>query len=174
MFRFIWSHDVVYAILVSFRVLRHWEKLREIPESDDATITCMLSYIVSTWTLIKIWHDIVSSYGIRLAVVWIWAYMYMYMRAIIYWTKLITQLVNGSISVWICGVGQCIWDLLANYSQRIFGAWRVTTLLYGSLSFNLIGQNGFLCKRLKIKRFHIPYFSVRQIKWGISLENFLH
>ena len=27
---------------------------------------------------------------------------------------IITQLVNGSISVWLCGVGQSIWDILLN------------------------------------------------------------
>ena len=34
--------------------------------------------------------------------------------------KLLTQLVNGSISVWIWCVWQSIWDILLNYSQRIF------------------------------------------------------
>ena len=33
-----------------------------------------------------------------------------------------TQLVNGSIPVWICDIGQSTWDILLNYSQRIFGA----------------------------------------------------
>ena len=60
--------------------------------------------------------------------------------SIIYWTKVITQLVNGSISVWIC-------DVLLNYSQRIFDAPWVTSLHHGCLNSNLIGQNGFLSPR---------------------------
>ena len=67
--------------------------------------------------------------------------------SIIYWTKVITQLINGSISVWICDVGQSIWDILLNYSQRIFGAQWVTSLHHGCLNSNLIGQNGFLSPR---------------------------
>ena len=47
---------------------------------------------------------------------------------LIYWTKLTKQLINGSIFVWICGVGKSIQDLLLNYSQRIFGAQWVTSL----------------------------------------------
>ena len=46
----------------------------------------------------------------------------------IYWIELIMQHVNGSISVWICGVEQSIWDILLNYSQRIFDAQWVTRL----------------------------------------------
>ena len=59
-------------------------------------------------------------------------------------------LVNGSISVWICGVGQYIRDILLNYSQRIFGAQTVTSLQHDCLSSNLNGQNGFLSPR------HLP------------------
>ena len=62
----------------------------------------------------------------------------------IYWTKVITQLVNSSISVWIFCVGQSFWDILLNYLRRIFGGQWVTSLQHGCLSSNLIGQNGFL------------------------------
>ena len=65
----------------------------------------------------------------------------------LYWTKIITQLVNGPISVWLCGVGQSVWDILLNYSQRIVGAQWVASLQHGSLSSNLIGQNAFLGPR---------------------------
>ena len=61
----------------------------------------------------------------------------------IYWTKIITQLVNGSFSVWIYDVGQSIWDILLSYSQRLFGANWITAVQYGSLSSNRIVQNGF-------------------------------
>ena len=68
----------------------------------------------------------------------------------------ITQLKHGSIAVWMYGVGQSIWDIFLNSSQRIFVAQWVTSLQHGSLSSNLIGQNGFfgtqtLAKRLKLK-----------------------
>ena len=78
-----------------------------------------------------------------------------------YWTKIITQLINGPISVWLCGVGQSIWDILLNYSQRMFGAQGVAPLQYDSLSSNLIGQNAFVGPRhmqrgWKFKRFPYP------------------
>ena len=91
----------------------------------------------------------------------------------------ITQLKNGSIAVWMYGVGQSIWDIFLNSSQRIFVAQWVTSLQHGSLSSNLIGQNGFfvtqtLAKRLKFKKkFNIPYSSVVPIRWGMPLENLL-
>ena len=66
---------------------------------------------------------------------------------ILYWIKVITQLINGSTSVWICGVGQSVWDILLNYSQKIFGAQWVTSLQHRCHSSNLIGQNGFLSPR---------------------------
>ena len=78
------------------------------------------------------------------------------------------------ISVWTCGVGQSIWDILLNNSQRIFGAQWVTSLQHGSLSSNLIGQNGLLGPRrlpTGLKLFNIHYSSFRPIWWGMSLEN---
>ena len=94
----------------------------------------------------------------------------------LYWTKFITQLVNGPISVWLCGVGQSIADILLNYSQRIFGAEWAASLQPGSLSSNLIGQNGFYvpgaCQGVRnFKLFNISYSNVRSIRWGLSLEN---
>ena len=76
-----------------------------------------------------------------------------------------------------CGLGQSIWDILLNYSQRIFGAQWVAALQHGSLSYNPIGQNAFyltqaLVKRLKIKKKNnIPNSSIGSIRWGLSLEN---
>ena len=32
----------------------------------------------------------------------------------LYWTKLITQLENGSISIWAYDLGQFLWDILLN------------------------------------------------------------
>ena len=58
------------------------------------------------------------------------------------------QLVSGSISVWLCVVRQFIWDMLLNYSQRIFDCEWVASLQHGSLSANLIGQNTFLVQEL--------------------------
>ena len=92
----------------------------------------------------------------------------------LYWTKFITQLVNGPISVWLRGVGQSIWDILLNYSQRIFGAQWVASLQHGSLSSNLICQNAFLIPRRfprGLKIFNIPYSNISSIRWGLSLEN---
>ena len=95
-----------------------------------------------------------------------------------FWTKFIMQLINGSISVWICGVGQSIWDILLNYSQRIFGAWWVKSLQHGSLSSNLIGQNSCLGPRhlprfLKFKTFQYPHLhryanKTRNVAWKSS------
>ena len=97
-------------------------------------------------------------------------------RIDIYWTKVITQLVNGPIFVWICGIGQSIWDILLNYSQRIFVAQGVMSLQHGWLSSNLIGQMAFwvpgACQEVKnLKRFKIPYSNARPIRCKMSLEN---
>ena len=65
--------------------------------------------------------------------------------------------------------------VLLNYSQKIFGAQWVTSLQHGSLSSNLIGENGFLgptCQELKNLKFSIsPTSTPRPIRWGMSLEN---
>ena len=89
------------------------------------------------------------------------------------------QLVNGSIFVWICGVGKSIREILFNYSRRIFGAQWVTSLQHGSLSSHLIGQNGFLgsqallAKRLKYKTFQYRLLQhsankMRNVAWKSS------
>ena len=44
----------------------------------------------------------------------------MYIESIPQKNKLMTQLVNGSISQWKCGVGKSILDILLNYSQEYF------------------------------------------------------
>ena len=94
----------------------------------------------------------------------------------LYWTQVITQFVNGLISVWICGVGQPIRDILLNYSQRIFGARWVTSLQHDCLSSNRIGQNVFwvagACQEVKnLKKIKILYSNVRPKRCGMSLEN---
>ena len=93
------------------------------------------------------------------------------------WTKIITQLVNGSISVLICDVGQSRWEILLDYSQRIFVAQWVTSLQHGSQSSSLIGQNVFfwsraLPRRLKHKTFqhHILQRYAKKMK-NVALKS---
>ena len=88
------------------------------------------------------------------------------------------QLVNGSSSVWICGVGQSIWDIFVYYSQKIFDAQWVTFLQHGWLSSGLIGQNGFLGPRRlprgqKFNTFQYPLLQryvnkMRNVAWKSS------
>ena len=74
----------------------------------------------------------------------------------VYLTKLITQLVNGWISVCICGVVQSVWDILLNYSQIIFvHRAGVKSLQHDSLSPNSdwskwLFRSQALAKRLQV------------------------
>ena len=71
----------------------------------------------------------------------------------LYWTKVITQLANGSISVWICGLGQPFWDILFNFAHLWWTVSNVSTARLSELQSDRskrLFEPQALAKRLKI------------------------
>ena len=79
----------------------------------------------------KVWNEA----KLKHYVVWTLCPLSPFEFSLIYWTKFITQLVNGSISIRICDVGQSIRDNIVQLlTKSIFSVFKYFDLLHKSQS----------------------------------------